>query len=81
MLLVMTLGSYYLMRIHQINQTYRNLYETEGEIGKRKFPYPYKAALTIASDIDGTENIEELLELQEFPQHQECHRNGRGSWA
>ncbi len=30
----------------------------------RKFPYPYKAALTICSDIDGTESIGKFLEIQ-----------------
>jgi len=32
----------------------------------RKFPYPYKAALAISSDIDNTESIGEFLAIQTF---------------
>ena len=57
---------YYLIKIYNINNSYHNLYDWEGEIGLRKFPYPYKAALSICSDIDGTSTVEEFLEIQEF---------------
>ena len=33
---------------------------------KRRLPYPYKAALTICSDIDSTNTLEEFLTIQEF---------------
>lgn len=32
----------------------------------RRFPYPYKAALTICSDIDGTKTRQQFLAIQEF---------------
>ncbi|HWR84348.1 MAG TPA: hypothetical protein VN285_13710 [Candidatus Deferrimicrobium sp.] len=32
----------------------------------RKFPYPYRAALAICSDIDETESIEKFIEIQRF---------------
>ncbi len=32
----------------------------------RRFPYPYRAALAICSDIDETSNIEELLGIQSY---------------
>jgi hypothetical protein len=32
----------------------------------RKFPYPFKAALAICSDIDGTDTAEEFLTIQTF---------------
>lgn len=32
----------------------------------RKFPYPFKAALSICSDIDGTDTAEEFLAIQTF---------------
>lgn len=32
----------------------------------RRFPYPYRAALTICSDIDETRSVEEFLEIQRF---------------
>lgn len=36
------------------------------EICLRKFPYPYKAALAICSDIDSTTTVEEFLNIQKF---------------
>ncbi len=35
-------------------------------ISIREFPYPYKAALTITSDIDSTKSLREFLVIQEF---------------
>jgi len=35
-------------------------------ITKRRLPYPFKAALTICSDIDSTNTLEEFLTIQEF---------------
>jgi len=35
-------------------------------ISKRKLPYPFKSALTICSDIDATNSLEEFLTIQEF---------------
>jgi hypothetical protein len=35
----------------------------EKKVELRKFPYPYKAAFTICSDIDNTETLEELIEI------------------
>lgn len=32
----------------------------------RKFPYPFKAALTICSDIDSTDTVEKFLAIQNF---------------
>jgi hypothetical protein len=32
----------------------------------RKFPYPFRAALTICSDIDGTDTLENFLATQNF---------------
>jgi len=36
------------------------------KITLRKFPYPFKAALAICSDIDGTDTAEEFLAIQTF---------------
>lgn len=33
------------------------------EVELRKFPYPFKAALTIASDVDDNDSVEELLHI------------------
>jgi hypothetical protein len=35
-------------------------------VGLRKFPHPYRAALAICSDIDGTDTLEKFLAIQEF---------------
>jgi hypothetical protein len=35
-------------------------------ISKRKFPYPFKCALTLCSDIDSTDTLKEFLTIQEF---------------
>lgn len=44
----------------------------------RKFPYPYKAALAICSDIDGTDTIEKFLEIQKFLNTTQEGAFGRG---
>lgn len=38
----------------------------EGKVSLRRFPYPYKAAIAICSDIDDTKTTEEFLEIQRF---------------
>ncbi|MFX0195378.1 MAG: hypothetical protein ACFFCW_04575 [Candidatus Hodarchaeota archaeon] len=45
------------------NQTHAS---ADGKVSLRKFPYPYKAALAICSDIDETRTTEEFLEIQRF---------------
>lgn len=35
-------------------------------IALRRYPYPYKAAMTLCSDIDGTTTVERFLAIQEF---------------
>ena len=37
-----------------------------GEVALRPYPYPYRAALTICSDIDRTRTLERFLTIQEF---------------
>lgn len=36
------------------------------DIALRKFPYPFRAALTLCSDIDGTHTVEHFLAIQNF---------------
>lgn len=38
----------------------------KGQVSLRRFPYPYKAAMAICSDIDETKTTEEFLEIQRF---------------
>lgn len=35
-------------------------------VTQRRFPYPYRAALTICSDIDETQSVDEFLAIQKF---------------
>lgn len=44
----------------------------------RKFPHPYKAALAICSDIDGTDSIEKFMAIQKFLNTTEEGAFGRG---
>ncbi len=64
-ILVINIG-YYCFTIHKINQDYTQSYDAKPVVGLRKFPYPYRAALSIANDIDNTSTFEEFLEIQEF---------------
>ena len=44
----------------------------------RRFPYPYRAALAICSDIDGTSTTEEFLEIQRFLNTKKTTSMGEG---
>ncbi|MCX6826673.1 MAG: hypothetical protein NTV06_05330 [candidate division Zixibacteria bacterium] len=50
----------------------------DNTVSIRKFPYPYKAALAICSDIDETETIKESLTIQEFLNTSHSTRFGQG---
>jgi hypothetical protein len=45
---------------------YADLKSDHHAIAKRRLPYPFKSALTICSDIDGTESLSEFLMIQEY---------------
>ena len=47
-----------------MNELYKN--KKKGKAILRKFPYPYKAALSISNDADQIDNIEEFLIIQEY---------------
>jgi len=75
---ILAFTSFYLINIHNINQSYYETYNTKGGVALRKFPYPYKAAMTICSDIDGTTTKEEFLEIQRFLNTKEETSMGEG---
>jgi hypothetical protein len=50
-----------------------------GAVFLRRFPYPYRAALAICSDIDGTKTIDDFLRIQEFLNTTNLTRFGRGA--
>jgi len=70
--------SVYLINIGNINRSYYDADNTEDRVALRKFPYPYKAAMTISSDIDGTTTKEEFLEIQKFLNTKEETSMGEG---
>jgi len=68
----------YLINIHSINQQYYKRFNAESEVALRKFPYPYRAAIAICSDIDNTESLEKFLEIQKFLDTREMTSMGEG---
>jgi len=68
----------YLVSIRNINHSYYEAHNTKGKVTLRKFPYPYKAAMAICSDIDGTTTVEEFLEIQKFLNTKEITSMGKG---
>ena len=75
---VLALAGIYLINIYNINRSYCETYNTKGEVTLRKFPYPYKAAMAICSDIDGTTTVDEFLEIHKFLNSKEMTSMGRG---
>ncbi len=75
---VLAFAGIYLINIYNINRSYYETYNAEGKVALRKFPYPYKAAMTICSDIDGTTTKEEFLEIQKFLNSKEETSMGEG---
>jgi hypothetical protein len=47
-------------------------------VALREFPYPFRAALAICSDIDGTDTLEKFLTIQEFLNTERETRLGPG---
>ncbi len=47
-------------------------------VALRQFPYPYRAALAICSDIDETRSVEEFLEIQQFLNTKDMTSMGEG---
>jgi len=68
----------YLINVHSINQQYYDQYNAKSQVALRKFPYPYRAAIAICSDIDNTETLEKFLEIQKFLDSKEMSSMGEG---
>jgi hypothetical protein len=68
----------YLVKIQTINQKYFNEHNPERQVVLRKFPYPYRAAIAICSDIDNTETLGKFLEIQKFLNTREMTSMGEG---
>lgn len=75
---LLSLFSYCLYSMHQVNRDYNLEYGKKDGVVLRKFPYPFKAALAVCSDIDNTETAQEFLQIQEFLDTNRPTRWGRG---
>jgi len=64
--LIVTSSCYYFIKIYKINNHYNQLYDIKSDVCLRKFPYPYKAALAIANDIDSTDTVGEFLSIHDY---------------
>ncbi|MFX0135574.1 MAG: hypothetical protein ACFFDN_18155 [Candidatus Hodarchaeota archaeon] len=59
----------FLIFIFSLQLSHRHFAEiqkSEHGIFKRRFPFPFKSAVNISSDIDGTDSLEEFLTILEF---------------
>ena len=56
---------WFLVNLHNTTSYYRS-HESISGISIREFPYPYKAAFAITSDIDATRSLREFLVIQDF---------------
>lgn len=77
-LLLSVIFVYYFAKVYSLNKNYEKTYNNDKEISLRKFPYPYIAALSICSDIDNTQSIEEFLSIQEFLNTKNMTKHGEG---
>ncbi|MBN2201792.1 hypothetical protein JW777_07570 [bacterium] len=59
---------------------YRDAASMHAPVSLRQYPYPFRAALSICSDIDDTETPEEFLSIQEFlnTDHETVYGRGVG---
>lgn len=73
-----TVVAWYGTRISTINQQHERTFAPQSEARLRKFPYPYRAALSISSDIDGTADDREFLSIQEFLCTKNMTKMGQG---
>lgn len=76
--LVIFLAGLFILNIHKVNREYDQRYNSKVQVTLRKFPYPYRAAITICSDIDNTETLDEFLEIQKFLNTKEMTSMGEG---
>ena len=50
----------------------------EHGVSQRKFPFPYKAMVSICSDLDETPSLESYLEISRFLNTDDATRFGNG---
>lgn len=67
----------YFVNVHQAGKQFDNVEDGSG-VALRKFPYPFRASMTIASDIDDTYTLDEFIEIQRFLNTSEETTMGKG---
>ena len=77
-LVICILVGVYAFNLRQINRSYYREYYNKNGVALRKFPYPYRSALTLCSDIDQTGSAEEFLEIQGYLNTEDPTRMGTG---
>jgi hypothetical protein len=75
---ILVVASVYTVKIHDIDNAYSKEYNENSLVALRKFPYPYRAAMAISSDICGTRTLEEFLEIHKFINTEEMTSMGKG---
>ena len=78
LIIISLLSGFYFAQVYLINKKYSNRYNYDNPVSLRKFPYPYRAAMTISSDIDQTQTVQEFIEIQKFLNTNEITKMGRG---
>lgn len=76
--LLLLLSLYYFWNLHKSNQSYISRYATHDGVGLRKLPYPYRAAVAISNDVDGTGTLDEFIEINKFLNTNEQTSMGKG---
>jgi len=69
---------FYYIKIIKANKYYIKIFNSKNEVSIRKFPYPYKAAIAIANDIDSTNTVEEFINIHEFLNTKKMTNMGEG---
>jgi hypothetical protein len=62
----------------EVRKEYEEDFKTIDDVYIRKFPFPFKAAVAICSDIDMTGTMEEFVEIQRFLNTKEMTIMGQG---
>lgn len=78
LVVILALLVFYSVTIYVINSSYDQTYNVEAHVALRKFPFPYKAAMTICSDIDNTTTLNEFWEIQRFLNTSQITSMGKG---
>jgi hypothetical protein len=75
---ILLLSGIYIIKIYDINKSYYAKYHDGSPVALRKFPFPYRAGLSISNDSDNIETLDEFLEIHRFLNTKENTSMGEG---